>query len=61
PVAAKRRRFAPVIDGTEHEARYATSLCSEIKKRSYPIAESHRTREHPRKIFSFRTKSWPVF
>ncbi|HIC7793192.1 TPA: hypothetical protein ACW7MO_002169, partial [Listeria monocytogenes] len=35
--------------------------CSEIKKRSYPIAESHRTREHPRKIFSFRTKSWPVF
>ncbi|MGJ6352694.1 hypothetical protein, partial [Listeria monocytogenes] len=23
------------------EAGYATSLCSEIKKRSYPIAESH--------------------
>ncbi|MDE8628173.1 hypothetical protein, partial [Listeria monocytogenes] len=26
---------------------------SEIKKRSYPIAESHRTREYPRKIFGF--------
>ncbi|WP_256084221.1 hypothetical protein, partial [Listeria monocytogenes] len=26
---------------------------SEIKKHSYPIAESHRTREYPRKIFGF--------
>ncbi|HAA9777094.1 TPA_asm: hypothetical protein GIM39_15250, partial [Listeria monocytogenes] len=51
--ASKRRRFAPAIDGTKYEARYATSLCSEIKKRSYPIAESHRTREYPRKIFGF--------
>ncbi|MGD1635902.1 hypothetical protein ACP6DI_13645, partial [Listeria monocytogenes] len=24
-----------------------------IKKHSYPIAESHRTREYPRKIFGF--------
>ncbi|HBM4159932.1 TPA: hypothetical protein LWK99_002550, partial [Listeria innocua] len=51
--ASKRRRFASTIDGTEHEARYATNLCSEIKKCSYTITEGNRKREHPRKIFGF--------